>query len=109
MNISTIGYGRGSTHADDFESSGFREYVYMEAKLEPWENPEESLSLLRQVVCPKVGIRENVEELEDRRQFLSAELAHILGRIEEAQQKWNKIESFMEKLGANVEFDPIPF
>lgn len=107
MEVSTIGYGRGSTY--DFESSNFREYVYMEAKLEPWESTEESLSLLRQMVCEKVGISENIEELEGRRQSLSAQLTHILSRIDEAQQRWNKIESSMEKVGAAVEFDPIPF
>lgn len=107
MKISTIGYGRGSTH--DFESSNFREYVYMQARLESWEDAETSLSLLRQMVCSKVGISEDVENLEERRQSLSVDLAHILDRIEEAQQRWNKIESFMEKVWAVVEFDPIPF
>ncbi|WP_293135891.1 hypothetical protein [Microcoleus sp. bin38.metabat.b11b12b14.051] len=107
MNICTIGYGRGSTH--DFESSNYREYVYMEAKLEPWENTEESLILLRQVVCSKIGLSESVTELESQRESLSTELAHILNRIEEARQRWSKIESFMEKIGSAVEFDPIPF
>jgi SMC interacting uncharacterized protein involved in chromosome segregation len=107
MQVYTIGYGRGSTH--DFESSNFREYVYMEAKLEPWEGTEESLALLKQIVCSKVGIRENVEELEERRRFLADELAHLLSRINEAKQKWEKIDGFMKKLDAAVEFDPIPF
>jgi hypothetical protein len=107
MDICTIGYGRGSTH--DFESSNFREYVYMEAKLEPWEGTEESLVLLKQIVCSKVGILEDVEELEERRMFLSDELAHLLNRINEAKQKWEKIDAFMKKFDAAVEFDPIPF
>ena len=107
MEINNIGYGRGSVH--DFESSNFREYVYMQAKLEPWEGTEESLKILRELVCSQVGIKEDVEEMEERRSSLRSELTHLQSRITEAKQKWDEIESFMKKIGAVVEFDPIPF
>lgn len=106
MNISTIGYGRGSTH--DFESSNFREYVYMEAKLEAWEGTEESLALLRQIVCSKVGVQEDIEEMEKRRVSLRTELNYFESRIVEAKQKWDRVEKFMKKFD-DEGFDPIPF
>ncbi len=107
MNIRKIGYGRATVH--DFESSDYREYCYMEADLEPWEGVDESLKLLRGLVCSKVGIHEDIYEMEERKEALKLELKHLESRIAEATQKWNKIDSFMKKLGTAVEFDPIPF
>lgn len=107
MQIKKIGYGRASIH--DFESSNTREYCYMEADIEPWEDVDKSLALLRSSVCSKVGIYEDFEKMEEQREVLKIELEHFNLRISEATQKWNKIDSFMKKLELAVDFDPIPF
>jgi hypothetical protein len=107
MHINKIGYGRASVR--DFESYDCREYCYMEATLEPWEGVDESLKLLRSQVCSKVNINEDISELEERREKLQGAIKHLEGRIAEATNKWNKIDGFMKKLDAAVEFDPIPF
>jgi chromosome segregation ATPase len=107
MKISKIGCGRASVH--DFESSDYREYCYVESDLEEWEDAEQSLKWLRGFVNSKVGIHEDVDELERRRNSLNQEIRHLEMRVADASAKWNKIDSFMKKLDAAVEFDPIPF
>lgn len=108
MRICTIGYGRGSTH--DFESSNFREYVYMQAELEPWEGTEESLKNLRDRVCSKVGISEDIDALERRRQDLQSQISKLDLQIETTRKKWQECKAFSEKVQSLIgEHDPIPF
>lgn len=108
MQVYTIGYGRGSVH--DFESSDFREYCYMEAVLETWEDVEESLKILRQRVCSQVGISEDIEDLEHQRQNLQIEISKLKLEVEIAKKKWEQCKSFSEKIESLIgEHDPIPF
>lgn len=81
----------------------------MEANLEPWEGVNESLQLLRGLVCSKVGIREDIKEMEERRQALRTELARLDSRVAEATEKWAKVDAFMKKFELATGFDPIPF
>ncbi|MEG4372997.1 hypothetical protein QUB29_26435 [Microcoleus sp. B4b_D2] len=110
MKTTKIGYGRASVH--DFESSDYREYCYIEADLEPWEDTEESLSLLRQRVCAKVGIRDDVAALELRQRSLREEIRQQEEAVEKLRQKWESLKSFnkkIEEITLNPDFDPIPF
>ncbi|MEG4427081.1 MULTISPECIES: hypothetical protein [unclassified Microcoleus] len=107
MEIKKIGYGRASVH--DFESTDYREYCYVEADLEAWEDAEQSLKLLRSFVNGKVGIYENIDELERQREALKVEVNHLRVQKDEAKKQWDKIEAFFKKLDLNPEYDPIPF
>ncbi len=107
MQVRTIGYGRSTVH--DFESSDFRECCYIEATLESWEDVDESLGVLRERVCLKVGISEDIREMEKRREELKSEIKHYESLVIEANRQWTRIATFMKKLDDIVGLDPIPF
>ena len=108
MQVCTIGYGRSTVH--DFESSDFRECCYMEATLESWEDVDESLGVLRERVCLKVGISEDIDALERRRQNLQNEISKLDLQIETTRKKWQECKAFSEKIQSLIgENDPIPF
>jgi SMC interacting uncharacterized protein involved in chromosome segregation len=105
MEIVKIGFGHTSLH--DFENCDYRQYCYMEASLEPGEDADEALVRLRKIVCSKIGV--DIETLEERRLALHHELKTLQSRIDASTQKWNEIEEFMNKIGVNLEYDPLPF
>ncbi|MEG4807917.1 hypothetical protein QUA82_09835 [Microcoleus sp. F8-D3] len=110
MKTRKIGCGRASVH--DFESTDYREYCYIEADLEPWEDADESLALLRQQVCAKVGIREDVQALELRQRSLREEVRQLEEVVEKLRKKWDSLKSLnqkIEEITLNPDFDPIPF
>jgi predicted RNase H-like nuclease (RuvC/YqgF family) len=110
MKVRKIGYGRASVH--DFESTDYREYCYIEADLEPWEDVDESLATLRQRVCSKVGIREDVQALELRQRSIREEIRQQEETVEMLRQKWESLKSLnrkIEEITLNPDFDPIPF
>lgn len=110
MKTVRIGYGRASVH--DFESTDYREYCYIEAELESWEDVDESIATLRQRVCSKVGIREDVQALELRQRSLREEIRQQEEVVEKLRKKWESLKSLnqkIEEITLNPDFDPIPF
>lgn len=111
MEVVKIGYGRASVH--DFESSDYREYCYMEATIESWENPEQSLQLLRRKVCEEVGVSENIQALQLQRRSLEEENRQLEAAVVELRKKWHNLKELHEKI-SEIEvlkkgFDPTPF
>lgn len=111
MKIVKVGYGRASVH--DFESTDYREYCYMEAHLEEWEDPEQSLQLLRRKVCAEVGVSEGIQALQLQRRSLEEENRQIEAAVIELRKKWHNLKELHEKIneieGLKKGFNPIPF
>lgn len=106
MNVKIIGYGRGKC---DCDSQQLGEYVYFEAGLESWENPDESFVVLRERVNSKLGIHEDVVALDDRRHYLTRRIEEQEALLKSALDRWEKIQEVYKKIDLLVPEDLIPF
>jgi uncharacterized coiled-coil protein SlyX len=91
--------------------------LYMEAELEDWENPLESLELLRTQVADELNLPDHYREL--RRKYswqlqtledTNAALAATEDKLKKAQQKWEEFTQSLITRGLNPELvttDPI--
>lgn len=111
MKIVKIGYGRASVH--DFESTDYREYCYFEVTIEDWEDPQQTLELLRQKVCREVGITEDIQALQSQREALEQENQELEATVIELRKKWHILKELRERIDEieklKQDFDPIPF
>lgn len=78
--------------------------------VEEGEDPIVVGQALKQSVLDLLGIEENVQKLAERKSYLEDENARLESHAQSAQERWNKIKDFMEKLGFNLDqTDEVPF
>lgn len=105
MKIQTITYRR--TRQLSNETEEFEAVAIVDQDTDPVSEAEE----LRAWVESRLGVRNSVVQLECDRNNLETECRRLESRITQAQEKWQKVKQFFNKLGIspNIDVDEIPF
>jgi hypothetical protein len=84
------------------------ERVTYRAILEPWENPEESLQILRNKIAEELNLRFELKNLRSRRESKEADLKTIESQLEakkteleKAKIAWDNFTEFLTGHGVN--------
>lgn len=73
------------------------------AVIEDGEDPVKAAIELRLFVVSQVGLEDKIREWEERQTQLQQEIELLEGQCQRAQERWNKIEAFLQKLGVKLE------
>lgn len=105
MKITAVSYRR-LKNLGNYEN----EAIEATALVEDWEDSVQTLDALRSWVEDQLGIRETVSSLYDQRNDLRHKLEQLNSQIAAAEQKWQKIEEFLARLGVKLtDLSDIPF
>jgi hypothetical protein len=108
MKIQSISYKR-LYNLGDFNN----ETLDVTASIEDGEDAAKTAIELRLFVVSQIGVQDRIHEWEKRQIQLKQEIELLEGQCQRAQERWNKIEAFLQKLGVKLEqlnvVDDIPF
>lgn len=104
MEYKTITYRRVK-NLGSYENESFE----LTVEVTESDNVDQVMDELRQTAFDRLGVKEQVRDLDDRKEYLENQLMELQKQIDAARQKWNKITQFMSKLGMNPNADDIPF
>lgn len=108
MKIQSVTYRRHKNLGDYNNES-----LEATAQIEETDDLERVILALRDFVTEQLTIPESVTSLKSEQVSLEQEASRLQAQIKSAQERWDKIQQFFEKLGVKlstvVEVDDIPF
>lgn len=96
MKITKVGFGY-TKKLGNYENCK----VYLEAQLEDWENPEESMAELRNRVSQELDLPDRWHDLKHKFAKQLAALTSVSKRIEKAEKQWETYACFLAAHGVD--------
>lgn len=96
MRITTIGFGYTKS-LGNYENCK----IYLEAQLEPGEDPEEAMTELRNRVAQELDLPDQWHGLKQKFARQMAALEKLNTRLQAAEKRWAEYAAFLESHGVN--------